>query len=140
MRRRPPRSTRTDTLFPYTTLFRSVRDIRIVRTAERRQRRLIAVASGKGGVGKSTVAANLAVGLARLGMKAGLIDADIHGPSVPTLLGLKERAQAVAKKLIPMEAHGIRALSVGLMIDTDRAIQSEERRGGKGCCSTCKTR
>src|SRR3546814_317242 len=99
-----------------------VRDIRIVRTAERRQRRLIAVASGKGGVGKSTVAANLAVGLARLGMKAGLIDADIHGPSVPTLLGLKERAQAVDKKLIPMEAHGIRALSVGMMIDTDRAI------------------
>src|SRR3546814_4129819 len=55
-------------------------------------------------------------------MKAGLIDADIHGPSVPTLLGLKERAQAIDKKLIPMEAHGIRALSVGMMIDTDRAI------------------
>src|SRR3546814_8084093 len=91
-----------------------------MRTAERRQRRLIAVASGKGGVGKSTVAANLAVGLARLGMKAGLIDADIHGPSVPTLLGTKERAQAVDKKLIPMEAHGIRALSVGMMIDTDQ--------------------
>src|SRR3546814_3868390 len=71
-----------------------VRDIRIVRTAERRQRRLIAVASGKGGVGKSTVAANLAAGLARLGMKAGLIDADIHGPSVPTLLGLKGSAES----------------------------------------------
>src|SRR3546814_7218606 len=55
-------------------------------------------------------------------MRAGLIDADIHGPSVPTLLGLKERAQAVDKKLIPMEAHGIRALSVGMMIDTDRPI------------------
>src|SRR3546814_11894826 len=86
-----------------------VRDIRIVRTAERRQRRLIAVASGKGGVGKSTVAANLAVGLARLGMKAGLLDADIHGPSVPTLLGVKEREQAVDKQLIPLAAQGTRA-------------------------------
>ncbi len=100
-----------------------VSEVRIVRTAERHERRLIAVASGKGGVGKSTVAANLAVGLARLGMKAGLIDADILGPSVPTLLGTgDERPHAVDKKLIPIEAHGIRALSVGMMVDTDRAI------------------
>jgi ATP-binding protein involved in chromosome partitioning len=99
-----------------------VAEARIVRTAERRDRRFIAVASGKGGVGKSTVAANLAVGLGRLGMRAGLIDADIHGPSVPTLLGTAERPHAIDKKLIPLEAHGIRALSVGMMIDTDRAV------------------
>ena len=99
-------------------------EARIIRTAERGAGpRLIAVASGKGGVGKSTVAANLAVGLARLGMKAGLIDADIHGPSVPTLLGTgTERPHAVDKKIIPMRAHGISALSVGMMVDADRAI------------------
>lgn len=98
-------------------------EARIVRTAERHERRLIAVASGKGGVGKSTVAANLAVGLSRLGLKAGLIDADIHGPSVPTLLGTgATRVHAVDKKLIPMEVHGVRALSVGMIVDTGRAI------------------
>lgn len=100
-----------------------VGEVRIVRTADRHERRLVAVASGKGGVGKSTVSVNLAVALARLGMKPGLIDADIHGPSVPTLLGTTgTRAHAVDKKLIPMEAHGVRALSVGMLVDTDRAI------------------
>jgi len=100
-----------------------VHEVRIVRTAERRERRLIAVASGKGGVGKSTLSVNLAVALARLGRKPGLIDADIHGPSVPTLIGRAgERATAIDKKLVPMEAHGIRALSIGMLVDTDRAI------------------
>lgn len=107
-----------------------ISSVRIVRTAERGEGartsggpRLIAVASGKGGVGKSTVSANLAVALSRLGYKAGLIDADIHGPSVPTLFGTQgKRAEAVGRKLIPMEVHGVRALSVGMIVDTGRAI------------------
>ncbi len=85
-------------------------------------RRLVAVASGKGGVGKSTVAANLAVALARQGYAVGLLDADIYGPSVPTLLGLPGRAQLAEGKLLPMTAHGIKALSIGMMMDTGKAV------------------
>jgi ATP-binding protein involved in chromosome partitioning len=85
-------------------------------------RKLIAVASGKGGVGKSTVAANLAVALARAGHQVGLLDADIYGPSVPTLLGLKGRAGIADKRLQPMVAHGIKALSMGMMTDPEKAV------------------
>ena len=85
-------------------------------------RKLIAVASGKGGVGKSTVAANLAVALARSGQKVGLLDADIYGPSVPTLLGLSGRAGIADKRLQPMVAHGIKALSMGMMTDPEKAV------------------
>jgi ATP-binding protein involved in chromosome partitioning len=85
-------------------------------------RKVIAVASGKGGVGKSTVAANLAVALARAGFATGLLDADIYGPSVPTLLGIKGRAGIVGKRLQPMVAHGVRALSMGMMTDPGKAI------------------
>ena len=85
-------------------------------------RRLVAVASGKGGVGKSTVAANLAVALAAQGYAVGLLDADIYGPSVPTLLGLYGRAQLSEGKLVPMRAHGISALSIGMMMDTGKAV------------------
>ncbi len=85
-------------------------------------RRLLAVASGKGGVGKSTVAANLAVALAKRGLAVGLLDADIYGPSVPTLLGLPGRAQLADGKLQPMTAHGIKALSIGMMMATDKAV------------------
>ncbi len=85
-------------------------------------RRLIAVASGKGGVGKSTVAVNLAVALARAGHRVGLLDADIYGPSVPTLLGIEGRAQIVEGKLQPVLAHGVRALSMGMMTDPGKAI------------------
>jgi ATP-binding protein involved in chromosome partitioning len=85
-------------------------------------RKLIAVASGKGGVGKSTVAANLAVALARAGHQVGLLDADIYGPSVPTLLGLPGRAGIIDKRLQPMTAHGIKALSMGMMTDPEKAV------------------
>ena len=85
-------------------------------------RRLVAVASGKGGVGKSTVAANLAVALAKRGLAVGLLDADIYGPSVPTLLGIAGRAQLEDGKLLPMAAHGIKALSIGMMMATDKAV------------------
>ena len=85
-------------------------------------RKIVAIASGKGGVGKSTVAANLALALARAGNAVGLLDADIYGPSVPTLLGIAGRAQIDAGKLQPATAHGIKALSIGMMTDPEKAV------------------
>jgi len=81
-------------------------------------RHVIAVASGKGGVGKSTVAVNLAVALAKLGLKVGLLDADVYGPSAPRMLGLTdEPVVGPDKKLIPLEAWGIKAISIGFIVD-----------------------
>ncbi|HRK71527.1 MAG TPA: iron-sulfur cluster carrier protein ApbC [Micropepsaceae bacterium] len=81
---------------------------------------VIAVASGKGGVGKSTVAVNLALGLSRLGLRTGLLDADIYGPSVPHLLAIKERPQSLdGKKLEPIIRHGVKAMSIGMLVDVD---------------------
>lgn len=86
-------------------------------------RQIIAVASGKGGVGKSTVAANLATSLARKGARVGLLDTDIYGPSVPTMFGVTERpAITVDKKLVPIEKHGVHLVSMGFLIDTDQAM------------------
>lgn len=82
---------------------------------------VIAVASGKGGVGKSTVAVNLALALSRLGLKVGLLDADIYGPSVPKLLGLNERPRGVDGKFVPLEKFGIKAISIGLFLGEDEA-------------------
>ena len=84
-------------------------------------RRVIAVASGKGGVGKSTVAVNLAVGLSRLGLSVGLLDADVYGPSAPTMLGLKGQPKFEDGKLQPIYGHGVRAMSIGLMMADDQA-------------------
>jgi len=81
-------------------------------------RHLIAVASGKGGVGKSTTAVNLALGLQALGLKAGILDADIYGPSQPRLLGLTGRPQVTGgKTLLPMEGFGLKAMSMGFLVD-----------------------
>lgn len=85
-------------------------------------RKLVAVASGKGGVGKSTVAVNLAFALARAGQAVGLLDADIYGPSVPTLLGIAGRARIEGEKIQPETRHGVKALSMGMMTDPDKAI------------------
>jgi ATP-binding protein involved in chromosome partitioning len=99
-----------------------VSEVRIAVTAEKPQRTLIAVGSGKGGVGKSTVSANLAIALARTGRKVGLVDADIYGPSQPRLLGNDTRPDAVGKTIIPVEAQGIAMLSIGQLVDKDSAL------------------
>jgi ATP-binding protein involved in chromosome partitioning len=80
---------------------------------------VIAVASGKGGVGKSTVAVNLALGLSVLGLKVGLLDADIYGPSVPRLLAIKEKPLSDGKTLKPIERFGIKAMSIGFLVNED---------------------
>jgi ATP-binding protein involved in chromosome partitioning len=83
---------------------------------------VIAVASGKGGVGKSTVAVNLALGLAKLGLKVGLLDADIYGPSVPRLLDIKEKPSSDGHKLQPIERYGIKAMSMGFLVKEDEPM------------------
>lgn len=90
-------------------------------------RNVIAVASGKGGVGKSTVAANLALGLKMLGAKVGLVDADIYGPSVPTMFGLQGQRPKVRDvygqpKMVPLEAYGIALMSIGFIIEPEQAV------------------
>ena len=81
---------------------------------------IVAVASGKGGVGKSTVAVNLALGLAAEGASVGMLDADIYGPSQPTMLGIRGRPESKdGKSLEPMEGHGIQAMSIGFLIDVE---------------------
>jgi len=84
---------------------------------------IIAVASGKGGVGKSTVAANLAVALARSGARVGLLDTDIYGPSIPTMFDVRERPNiTTGKKLVPIEKYGVHLVSMGFLVDTDQAM------------------
>ena len=86
-------------------------------------KRIVAVASGKGGVGKSTVAVNLALALRQLGRAVGLLDADVYGPSVPIMLGLSERPRADEEKRIePIERHGLRAISMGLFVEPAKPI------------------
>jgi ATP-binding protein involved in chromosome partitioning len=85
--------------------------------------RIIAVASGKGGVGKSTVASNLAVALARRGRRVGLLDADIYGPSQPKMMGVSKRPSSPDGKIIePLIAHGVTMMSIGLMLKEDEAV------------------
>jgi ATP-binding protein involved in chromosome partitioning len=82
----------------------------------------IAVASGKGGVGKSTVAVNLAIALAREGLSVGLLDADIYGPSIPLMLGVNEQPLFDGQKLIPIEKYGIKLMSLGFLVDSSDAV------------------
>ncbi|MEO1625411.1 MAG: Mrp/NBP35 family ATP-binding protein [Bacteroidota bacterium] len=90
-------------------------------------RNIIAVASGKGGVGKSTMAVNLALGLKELGARVGLIDADLYGPSIPTMLGLQGQRPKVQElygkhKILPLEAYGIPVMSIGFIIEPEQAV------------------
>jgi len=88
---------------------------------------IIAIASGKGGVGKSTIAVNLALGLQQLGFKTGLVDADLYGPSAPTMLGLqgeKPKVQVVHgnHKIVPLEAYGMPVMSIGFVVEPEQAV------------------
>jgi ATP-binding protein involved in chromosome partitioning len=99
-----------------------VAEVRIALTAEKVGRTIIAVGSGKGGVGKSTVSANLAIALARAGRKVGLIDADVYGPSQPQIMGNSDKPALHDKQIVPVEAHGIRMLSLGQMVEPGKAL------------------
>jgi len=82
----------------------------------------IAVASGKGGVGKSTVSVNLAAALARMGLKVGLLDSDIYGPSIPLMLGVTEKPVLAGDKLVPINRHGIQLMSLGFLMDVNDPV------------------
>lgn len=85
--------------------------------------RILAIGSGKGGVGKSTVSSNLAVALAKQGRRVGLLDADIYGPSQPRMMGVSQRPGSPdGKTIIPLKAHGVTIMSIGLMVDPDKAV------------------
>ncbi len=81
---------------------------------------IIAISSGKGGVGKSTVAANLAVALAKQGARVGLMDADIYGPNIPRMMGVNAAPPVENEKIIPLQAHGVKIMSLGFMIERDQ--------------------
>ena len=86
-------------------------------------RHVVAVASGKGGVGKSTLAANLALALRQKGLSVGLVDADIYGPSVPRLMGVRRKPEfADDKRLKPIEAHGLKVMSIGFMVEEESPL------------------
>jgi len=97
-------------------------DTRIAMTAEKVERTIIAIGSGKGGVGKSTVAANVAVALGRMGRNVGLVDADIYGPSQPRIMGNSSRPELADQQIVPVPAHGIRMLSIGQLIEPGTAV------------------
>lgn len=81
--------------------------------------RIIAISSGKGGVGKSTVAANLAIALSRLGFRVGLMDADVYGPNIPRMFGVFEKPPVFGGRIQPLEAHGVKLMSLGFLVDRD---------------------
>ncbi len=81
--------------------------------------RILAISSGKGGVGKSTVAANLAVALARAGHRVGLMDADIYGPNIPRMMGVDQKPEVRGGKIQPLEAHGVKLISLALIVERD---------------------
>jgi ATP-binding protein involved in chromosome partitioning len=82
----------------------------------------IAVASGKGGVGKTTVSVNLAVALAQSGAKVGLMDADIYGPNIPIMMGIDEQPRAIGERIIPLESYGVKLMSMGFLVKPEQAV------------------
>jgi len=99
-----------------------VAETRVAMNADKAQRTIIAVGSGKGGVGKSTVAANLAVAMARLGRRVGLVDADIYGPSQTQIMGNNDKPDLVDQQIVPVDAWGVRMLSIGQLIEPGKAL------------------
>jgi ATP-binding protein involved in chromosome partitioning len=99
-----------------------VAEARVALSASRPGRTFIAIGSGKGGVGKSTLTTNLAIALARMGKRVGIVDADIYGPSQPTLLGTHDKPHAEHDKLVPVDAQGIKLLSVGQLVSAGLAL------------------
>jgi ATP-binding protein involved in chromosome partitioning len=85
-------------------------------------RNLIAVGSGKGGVGKTTVSVNLAISLSKLGYKVGLLDADVYGPNVPMMMGTREAPRAAGDRIVPLEQHGIQLMSMGFLNPGDKPL------------------
>ncbi len=85
-------------------------------------RNLIAIGSGKGGVGKTTISVNLALALAKLGHRVGLLDADVYGPNVPLMLGVEETPQALGERILPIERHGLRLMSMGFISPGDKPL------------------
>jgi ATP-binding protein involved in chromosome partitioning len=85
-------------------------------------RNAVAIASGKGGVGKSTVAVNVAVALAKAGARVGLLDADIYGPNVPTMMGVDKLPPPTKEKLVPAEAYGVKMMSIGFLVKPDQPL------------------
>ena len=83
---------------------------------------IIAVGSGKGGVGKSTVAVNLAISLAKMGYRVGLLDADVYGPNVPLMMGIQQTPHAVGQRIQPLEAHGVKLMSMALLNPGDKPL------------------
>jgi ATP-binding protein involved in chromosome partitioning len=81
---------------------------------------VVAVSSGKGGVGKSTVATNVALALARGGARVGLMDADIYGPNIPRMMGVDEPPPIVNNRIMPLQAHGVKVMSLGFLVDRDQ--------------------
>ena len=83
---------------------------------------IVAVSSGKGGVGKTTVAVNLAAALAARGLRVGLLDTDVYGPNVPLMVGLSEQPRIVGQKILPLEAHGLKVMSMGFLNPGDKPV------------------
>jgi ATP-binding protein involved in chromosome partitioning len=81
---------------------------------------IVAISSGKGGVGKSTVASNIAIALAKQGARVGLMDADIYGPNIPRMMGVDQQPRVENEKMIPLEAHGVKVMSLGFIIERDQ--------------------
>lgn len=98
-------------------------DNRLFDQVQLKARNAVAVASGKGGVGKSTVAANLAVSIARDGAKVGLLDADIYGPNIPLMLGVAgQRPRVMNEKIMPVEAYGVKVMSMAFLVEEDQPV------------------
>ena len=98
------------------------KDLKDIKEALKDVKKIIAVASGKGGVGKSTISAGLAVALKQKGFKTGLLDADVYGPSIPELFGVNEKPLTFGDKMAPIDAGGIKLMSVGFLVDEKAAM------------------